>query len=116
MVRSRSGDRCDGCPVAGAARQDLMYGLPSAAGARDFPTRPATAKIVTRYGSMSVNSLGTGAAITERVFCRFDAKPNSSAARVALIGSHWPKITAARAMKPAPAVISLLKAMPEPIV
>ena len=37
-----------------------MYGLPSAAGARDSPTSPATAKIVTTYGSISMNSLGTG--------------------------------------------------------
>mgnify|MGYP003353476901 CR=1 FL=1 len=47
-----------------------------------------------------MNSLGTGAPITLSVFCRFDAKPNSSAARVARMGFHWPKMTAARAMKP----------------
>ena len=40
--------------------------------------------------------------------CRFVANPKSRAARVARIGSQRPKMTAARAMKPAPAVISLL--------
>ena len=55
-----------------------MYGLPSAAGGRDRPTMPATAKIVTTYGSISMNSLGTGEPMTESVFCRFDAKPNRS--------------------------------------
>ena len=54
--------------------------------------------------------------MTLSVFCRFVAKPNSSAASVALIGSHRPKITAASAMKPAPAVISLLNAIPTPSV
>ncbi len=39
-------------------RQPLMYGLPSAAGARTLPTRPATARIVARYGSMARNWLG----------------------------------------------------------
>ena len=63
---------------------------------------------------MSMNSLGTGEPMTLSTFCRFVAKPNSSAARVARIGSQRPKITAASAMKPAPAVISLLNATPEP--
>src|SRR6266702_4453706 len=31
----------------------LMYGFPSAAGARTLPTRPATAKIVATYGAMA---------------------------------------------------------------
>ena len=65
---------------------------------------------------MSMNSLGTGEPMMLSTFCRLLAKPKSSAARVALIGSQRPKITAARAMKPAPAVISLLKAPTEPSV
>ena len=46
--------------------------------------------------------------------CRLVANPNRSAASVARIGSQRPKITAASAMKPAPAVISLLNAPTEP--
>ena len=65
-----------------------MYGLPAAAGPRDRPTNPATAKMVTTYGSISMNWLGTGEPITESTPCRLVAKPKSSAASVALIGSH----------------------------
>ena len=50
--------------------------MPSAAGGRERPTSPATAKIVTTYGSISMNSLGTGDPMTESVFCRFEANPN----------------------------------------
>ena len=70
------------------------------------PTRPATANSVTTYGSMSMNWLGTGDPITENTPCRFVANPNSSAASVARIGSHLPKMSAASAMYPAPPVIS----------
>ena len=72
--------------------------MPSAAGARERPTSPATAKIVTTYGSISMNWLGTGEPITDSTPWRFEAKPNSSAASVARIGSHLPKMTAASAM------------------
>ena len=51
-----------------------------------------------------------------RIVCRYDANPNSSAARVARIGSQRPKMTAASAMKPAPFVISLPNAPTEPSV
>ena len=44
----------------------FTYGLPSAAGARTRPTRPATATIVARYGSMFRNWLGIGLAIAPR--------------------------------------------------
>ena len=47
-------------------RQPLMYGLPSAAGARTRPTSPATARIVARYGSMARNWLGIGLPIAPR--------------------------------------------------
>ena len=72
--------------------------MPSAAGGRERPTSPATAKIVTTYGSINMNWLGTGDPITDSTPCRLVAKPKSSAARVARIGSHLPKITAASAM------------------
>ena len=45
-----------------------------------------------------MNWLGTGEPRTDSTPCRLEAKPNSSAASVARIGSHLPKITAARAM------------------
>ena len=45
-----------------------------------------------------MNWLGTGEPSTASTPWRLDAKPKSSAARVARIGSHLPKITAARAM------------------
>ena len=70
--------------------------------------------MVIRYGSMSMNSLGTGDPIVDSTLCRLVAKPNSRAARVARIGSQRPKITAARAMNPAPAVISLLNPPTDP--
>jgi hypothetical protein len=56
-----------------------------------------------------MNWLGTGEPIADSTPCRFVAKPKSSAAMVARIGSHLPKMTAASAMKPAPPVISRLK-------
>ena len=45
-----------------------------------------------------MNWLGTGEPMTESTPCRLEAKPNSSAASVARIGSHLPKMTAASAM------------------
>ena len=63
---------------------------------------------------MSMNSLGTGDPMSSARSAGSIAKPNSRAARVARIGSHRPKITAASAMKPAPAVISLVNAPTEP--
>jgi hypothetical protein len=51
--------------------------------ARIWPTKPTTARIVTTYGSMSMNSLGIGVFSTVSRFCRLVAKPNSSAASVA---------------------------------
>jgi hypothetical protein len=40
-------------------RLPFSYGLPNAAGASARPTKPASAKMVSRYGSMFKNSLGT---------------------------------------------------------
>ena len=57
-----------------------------------------------------MNWLGTGAPTMLSAPSRFDAKPKRSAAIAALTGSHLPKITAARAMYPAPAVMPLPKA------
>lgn len=75
-----------------------MYGFPDAAGPRTYPTKPATARIVTTYGSISRNSLGTGDPTAASVYCRLLAKPNSRAASVARIGSQRPKMTAASAI------------------
>jgi hypothetical protein len=63
-----------------------MYGLAVGRGRRDLADDPGDAKIVTTYGSMSMNSLGIGVRDAEQVLQV--AKPNSSAASVALIGSH----------------------------
>ena len=45
-----------------------------------------------------MNWLGTGEPMAESTPWRLDAKPKSSAANVARIGSHLPKMTAASAM------------------
>src|SRR5690606_27627777 len=90
-------------------RHDLMSGTPLAAGGRIFPTTPATARIVNRYGVIAISSLGIGKPIMPSTLCRLSANPISSAAKTAPIGVHRPMIIAASAMKPAPAVISLLK-------
>src|SRR5699024_10304309 len=49
-----------------AQRSHLMYGWPIAAGGRCRPTRPATATIVTRYGTISMNWLGIGVPMIDR--------------------------------------------------
>jgi hypothetical protein len=38
----------------------LLYGIPSAAGARTLPINPVTAMTVTTYGAINMNSLGIG--------------------------------------------------------
>ena len=45
-----------------------------------------------------MNWLGTAEPMADRTPCRLEAKPNRSAASVARIGSHLPKMTAASAM------------------
>src|SRR5690606_9591077 len=95
---------------------DLMYGWPTAPGGFERPTSPATARIVTTYGSMSMNTLGTGEPMIDSWLPRFEVKPNRSAASAALTGFHCPKITAASAMYPAPPVMFSPKATPAPIV
>jgi uncharacterized membrane protein YkvI len=74
-----------------------MVAWPEAAGAREAPTSPATARIVTTYGSIARNWLGTGVPRKDRIDWRLDAKPNSSDASSAPMGFHRPKISAARA-------------------
>ena len=69
-----------------------------AAGPRETPTSPATARIVTTYGSMARNWLGTGVPRKDRIDCRLDAKPNSRDASSAPTGFQRPKIRAASAM------------------
>ena len=55
------------------------------------------------------NWLGTELPATLRYVASFCAKPKNSAAPSAPNGVQRPKISAARAMKPAPAVMFLLK-------
>ena len=58
---------------------------------------------------MAMNWLGTGVPMMVTMLCRLSAKPNSSAAKKAPIGFQRPKIMAARAIKPGPPEISLVK-------
>ena len=63
-----------------------------------------------------MNSDGIETPIIERVEPKLSEKPKSSAAATAPIGRYLPKINAAKAMKPAPDVISLPNEPTEPIV
>ena len=63
-----------------------------------------------------MNSEGIGVPVIVRSPCKLSAKPNSKAAKTAPNGLHLPKIKAASAMKPAPAVISLPNAPTAPTV
>ncbi|CAB4758875.1 unannotated protein [freshwater metagenome] len=63
-----------------------------------------------------MNSDGIETPIIVNVLCKLSAKPNNKAANTAPIGLHLPKIRAASAIKPAPAVISLPNAPTEPTV
>src|SRR5699024_4991536 len=76
----------------------FTYGVFSAAGARDPPTNPATATIVTAYGSISKNSAGMSEPIAAITLPRFREKPNNSAAATAPLGLRRPRIMAARAI------------------
>ncbi|CAH0327685.1 hypothetical protein SRABI128_06358 [Microbacterium sp. Bi128] len=58
---------------------------------------------------MALTWLGTGVPMIVTMLCRLSAKPNSSAAKNAPIGFQRPRIMAARAMKPRPPEISLVK-------
>ncbi|CAB4646261.1 unannotated protein [freshwater metagenome] len=52
-----------------------------------------------------MNSEGIGTPIMDNVPCRLLAKPKNSAASIAPLGVHFPKIKHAKAMKPAPEVM-----------
>src|SRR5687767_13472227 len=82
-------------------------GLPSAAGGVDRPTMPANATIVRIYGIISTNCDGRISADCNRI-CAVSAAAKSRHANPARSGSQRPKITAANAMNPRPAVISSL--------
>ena len=71
---------------------------------------------VTTYGAINMNSLGIGVPVIERTPCKLSAKPKSNAAITAPTGLQRPKINAAKAMKPFPAVISLPNAPTAPTV
>ena len=65
-----------------------------------------TAISVSMYGNASSKSVEIGnPAVACAWICTACEAPNSSAASIAPIGVHPPKITAASAMKPRPAVI-----------
>ena len=56
-----------------------------------------------------MNSEGIDTPMIERFPCKLVVKPKNKAAVTAPLGVHLPKIKHARAIKPAPAVISLVK-------
>src|SRR5690625_764024 len=96
---------------------DFVYGTPSAAGGRIRPMAPATITIVAMYGSMARNwdGISIGVSTIDKVRCSDVVKANRKAAPVAPSGVQRPKITAARAMNPRPAVMSELKAPTAPM-
>ena len=65
--------------------------------------------IVAMYGAININSEGIGVPIIVSNPWRLSAKPKIKAAATAPMGLQRPKISAAKAIKPLPAVISLLK-------
>ena len=68
------------------------------------------------YGTININSDGIETPMIVSVLCKLSAKPKRSAAKTAPIGLHLPKISAASAIKPAPAVISFPNAPTDPTV
>ena len=61
-----------------------------------------------------MNSDGIGVPVIVSSPCKLSAKPKMSAAATAPSGLHRPKMTAANAINPLPAVISLLNAPSAP--
>src|SRR5215207_10447904 len=92
----------------------FTYGTPMAAGGRERPMTPATTTRVKTYGN-AWNSTAVDSEKAGRRCASAVEKPNSSAPASAPNGRQLPKITAARAMKPRPAVISSLNEPNRPI-
>src|SRR3954453_6388027 len=102
---ARGGGSCGYC---------LTYGRPTAAGGIERPMTPATAIRVRTYGS----AWNRVAALPEYVGSRCASaleKPKRSAAAKAPPGRQRPKISAASAMKPRPAVMFWLNEWTKPI-
>src|SRR5262249_27957727 len=89
----------------------LTYGLPSAAGGTVRPTTPQTAISVRMYGNVW-NRVAAESEYTGRRYASAVQKPNSNAAANVPNGRQAPKISAARAMKPRPAVMLSVNAPP----
>src|SRR5439155_5367848 len=92
----------------------LRYGRPLAAGGIDRPITPTTAISVKTYGSAWKRTEGLGHGSARRNDSAVE-KPNRSAAAKAPKGRQLPKISAARPMKPRPAVMFSLKEPRNPI-
>src|SRR5437764_1375433 len=88
--------------------------MPSAAGGIVRPMTPATATSVRRYGS-AVNSVEIEVEYACRLTPRALENPNSRQAAAAPNGRQPPKIRAASAMNPRPAVMFSVNALPNPI-
>src|SRR5436305_14389042 len=88
--------------------------MPSAAGGIVRPMTPATATSVSRYGS-AVNSVEIEVEYACRLTPRALEKPNSRHAAAAPNGRQPPKISAASAMNPRPAVMLPVNEFPNPI-
>src|SRR5439155_9628703 len=79
-------------------------GFPSALGGRERPTKPASTRTVTTYGRIWMNWTGIDPTPCSRI-CTASEKPNSRQASAVGMGFHLPKMRAASAMKPRPAVM-----------
>ncbi len=78
-----------------------------------MPTRPTSATSVKTYGSALTSVAFTPAAVCSALPSAL-ANPNSSAAHSTPHGRQLPNTTAARAMKPRPAVMFSLNDEPKP--
>src|SRR5699024_5171012 len=100
----------------------FIYGSPRALGASALPIKPASASIVSTYGAIKRNTCGTPAknGTLEIMTLKLWAKPKNNAAPIAPKGCHFPKITAARDIKPCPTIVeeekskAIVKAKTEP--
>ena len=101
---SRAGSYAGARPVSPVRTADRRQ-----PGPRTRPTTPATTTIVTTYGTLLRSWGGTSTPRIASSVWVAPAKPNTSAAPRRADGCHAPKIIAARAMKPLPAVISMPK-------
>src|SRR4051812_44933882 len=88
--------------------------MPSAAGGVERPITPATAMRVSRYGS-AVNSVEIESEYAWRFTPSALENPNRRHAAAAPNGRQFPKMSAASAMNPRPAVMFSVNELPKPI-